>query len=223
VQCSDIQTNLDGITRRIQAACRTASRSTGEVTLIAVSKTVCAERISSAYQSGLRNFGENRVQEAQSKWPQLAYLQPQPIKHLIGHLQSNKVKTALELFDIIHSLDSLDLAEMINHRANRRIPVLLEVNVAGESSKGGFSLEALTAACISIAKLPNLDVRGLMTVAPQADDPQEVRPVFRQLREIRDSLGLPELSMGMSNDFEVAIEEGATMIRLGRAIFGERV
>ena len=175
MQNADIQTNLDGINRRIQTACRKAGRSPSELTLIAVSKAVSAERILRTYQAGLRNFGENRVQEAQVKWSQLAYLQPQPIKHLIGHLQSNKVKTALELFDIIHSLDSLDLAEMINHRANRRIPVLLEVNVAGESSKGGFSLEALTAACISIAKLPNLDVRGLMTVAPQADDPQEAK------------------------------------------------
>ena len=223
MKCADIQTNLDAINIRIQAACRRAGRSPGDVTLIAVSKTVSAEGILSAYQAGLRNFGENRVQEVQSKWPQLANIQPQPIKHLIGHLQSNKVKAALELFDFIHSLDSLDLAEVISRKAARRFPVLMEVNVAGESSKNGFSVAALIGAYAAIAKLPNLEVRGLMTVAPQVDDPEEVRPVFRQLRQLKDSLGLPDLSMGMSNDFETAIEEGATMIRLGRAIFGERI
>ena len=223
MKCADIQTNLDAINIRIQAACRRAGRSPGDVTLIAVSKTVSAEGILSAYQAGLRNFGENRVQEVQSKWPQLANIQPQSIKHLIGHLQSNKVKAALELFDFIHSLDSLDLAEVISRKAARRFPVLMEVNVAGESSKNGFSVAALIGAYAAIAKLPNLEVRGLMTVAPQVDDPEEVRPVFRQLRQLKDSLGLPDLSMGMSNDFETAIEEGATMIRLGRAIFGERI
>lgn len=223
MQCSDIRTNLDAINIRIQTACRKAGRSPGDVTLIAVSKTVSVEGILSAYQAGLSNFGENRIQEAQGKWPQLASLQPQPVKHLIGHLQSNKVKTALELFDIIHSLDSLDLAEVISRKTDRRFPVLLEVNVAGESSKSGFSISALTGAYPTITKLPNLEVRGLMTVAPQTDDPEQVRPVFRQLRQLRDSLGLHDLSMGMSGDFEVAVEEGATMIKLGRALFGERV
>jgi PLP dependent protein len=223
VKCSDIQTNLDAINMQIQAACRRAGRSPRDVTLIAVSKTVSAERILSAYQAGLRDFGENRVQEAQRKWPQLAYLQPPPVKHLIGHLQSNKVKIALEYVDIIHSVDSIDLAELINRKTDQRFPVLLEVNVGGENSKDGFSVTALKSAYATIAKLPKLEVRGLMTVAPQVDDPEEVRPVFRQLSQLRDSLGLQDLSMGMSDDFEVAIEEGATMVRLGRAIFGERV
>jgi PLP dependent protein len=223
LKSSDIQTNLDAVNLKLQTACRKAGRAAAEVTLIAVSKTVSADVVLSAYEAGLRNFAENRVQEAQAKWPQLAYLQPPLVKHLIGHLQSNKVKTALDIFDIMHSLDSVDLAEVINRKAVRRFPVLLEVNVAGESSKSGFSPEAVPAALVSISKLPNLEVRGLMTVAPQTDDPEEVRPVFSQLRKMRDSLHLKELSMGMSNDFAVAVEEGATMVRLGRAIFGERV
>ena len=146
----------------------------------------------------------------------------------MGHLQTNKAKTALELFDIIHSVDSLHLAEVLSHRAQtgaaqRPLPVLLEVNVTGEASKFGFPSGEVAAAALAIARLPRLDLRGLMTVAPFVSDPETVRPVFRELRRLRDALGLRELSMGMTDDFEVAIEEGATLVRIGRAIFGERM
>jgi len=143
--------------------------------------------------------------------------------HLVGHLQSNKAKTALELFDIIHSVDSLHLAEVLSHPdRSGLLPVFLEVNMAGEASKFGFPPGEVDAAAQAVARLPHLDLRGLMTVAPWASDPEVVRPVFRNLRRLRDALGLPELSMGMTDDFEVAVEEGATLVRIGRAIFGER-
>ncbi len=177
-----------------------------------------------AVAAGVSHVGENRVQEAQAKLPQLADLSPQPTWHMVGHLQTNKVKTALGLFDIIQSVDSLHLAHAIGRRApeGTRVPVLLEVNVAGEAQKYGFSQQELRAAAQEAHGLPGLDVRGLMTVAPLADDPEAVRPVFRRLRELALSLGLPELSMGMTDDFEVAVEEGATIVRIGRAIFGPR-
>jgi pyridoxal phosphate enzyme (YggS family) len=143
---------------------------------------------------------------------------------MVGHLQTNKVKTALSLFDIIQSVDSLHLAQEISGRAPQsvRVPVLLEVNVAGEAAKYGFSPDELSAAAEQVRALPGLEVRGLMTVAPMAGDPQEARPVFRHLRSLSESLDLRDLSMGMSDDFEVAVEEGATIVRVGRAIFGER-
>jgi len=141
---------------------------------------------------------------------------------MVGHLQTNKAKTALELFDIIHSVDSVKLAEVLSHRAERRIPILLEVNIGGEESKFGFAEEELAPAIEQISKLPNLEIKGLMTIAPLVEDPEQVRPVFRRLRQLRDSLGLEQLSMGMTDDFEVAIEEGATIVRIGRAIFGPR-
>jgi len=140
----------------------------------------------------------------------------------VGHLQTNKAKTALELFDIIHSVDSVRLAEVLSHRAERTIPILLEVNIAGEESKFGFAEEELASAIEQISELPNLEIKGLMTIAPWVEDPEQVRPVFRRLRQLRDSLGLEQLSMGMTDDFEVAIEEGATIVRIGRAIFGPR-
>ncbi len=219
---ADIQANLDTLQKRITSACRRAGRSSTEITLIAVSKTVEAESMMAAYQCGVRHFGENHVQEGQRKWPLLGPLNPPPVRHLVGHLQSNKVKVALEHFDIIHSLDSVDLGEAVNRRSACRYPVLLEVNIGAEASKFGFAPEVVITAFERISRLPNLDVRGLMTVAPMTQKPEEVRPVFRELRMIRDLLGLKELSMGMTDDFEVAIEEGATMIRIGRAIFGER-
>lgn len=217
----DLKANLQSVKERIAKACAKVGRKAGEVTLLAVTKNVPPSIIREAFNLGIRRFGENRVQEAEEKIRLLAGLQPRPTWHLVGHLQSNKVKTALELFDIIQSVDSVNLAESMSRRAQRKIPVLLQVNVAGEASKSGFSLEGFWKAYEAISCLPGLEVRGLMTIAP-IDEAEEVRPVFRKLRELGDKLCLKELSMGMSDDFEVAIEEGATIVRIGRAIFGER-
>jgi hypothetical protein len=189
---------------------------------VAVTKGFEAQAIRAAFDSGIRDFGENRVQEAEGKIAQLIDLRPAVTWHMVGHLQSNKAKIAVELFDIIHSVDSVRLAEILNRRVEKPLPVLLEVNVSGEATKGGFSVGETEAAVKEIRQLPNLKVLGLMTVAPFVADTEEVRPVFRKLRELRDSLGLKHLSMGMTDDFEVAVEEGATMLRIGRAIFGER-
>ncbi|MDO8614739.1 MAG: YggS family pyridoxal phosphate-dependent enzyme [Dehalococcoidia bacterium] len=203
------------------AACRRCGRSPEDVTIVAITKGFPPAAIQQAVSAGFRHLGENRVQEAQAKRPALADL-PGVTWHMVGHLQSNKVKTALELFDIIHSVDSLHLAEAISRRALREAPVFLEVNVGGEVTKHGFTLAELPQRYESIARLPKMDVRGLMTVAPLAPHPDGVRPVFRRLREAAAALGLRELSMGMSDDFEAAVEEGATHLRIGRAIFGER-
>ncbi len=215
-----VEARIHDVMQRIETACHRAGRSPDEVTVIAVAKGFPAEAVLEAYAAGLRHFGENRVQEAAAKRPRLAHLDV--TWHMVGHLQTNKVSRALELFDVVHSVDSLRLAQELSRRSRRRLPVLVEVNVAGEATKFGFPPEEAAAAAEAIARLPNLDVIGLMTVAPLADDPEEVRPVFRRLRDLARSLGVPHLSMGMSDDFEVAIEEGATMVRLGRAIFGPR-
>jgi pyridoxal phosphate enzyme (YggS family) len=191
------------------------------VTLIAVSKGVPAAVVAEAFEAGQRDFGENRVQEAAAKIEALSARGITPRWHLIGHLQTNKAKIAANLFAIIHSVESLRLAQELSRRA-QRVGILLEVNAAQEASKFGFTPKEVAPALSSIASLPHLDVQGLMTVAPQANDPEAVRPVFRELRQLRDALRLRELSMGMTDDFEVAIEEGATMVRVGRAIFGER-
>ncbi len=221
----DIKANLESVKERIARACKKAGRSPSEVTLIAVTKTVGPEEIETAFNLGVRHFGENRVQEAEKKIPQLSHLQPRPTWHMIGHLQSNKVNPALENFDIVQSVDSVELAEAIDLRAQRRvepIPILLQVNVSGEASKSGFSVSELESSYLKIWGLPQIQIRGLMTIAPLVSNPEEVRPVFHKLRELKDNLHLHHLSMGMTDDFEVAIEEGATMIRVGRAIFGER-
>ncbi len=189
---------------------------------MAVTKGVPPEMIRSTYQCGIRHFGENRVQETTTKMMHLSDLKPDTTWHMVGHLQTNKAKMAVELFDIIHSVDSLRLAEVISRRVERPVQVLLQVNVSGETSKSGFSVAEVAAALGSISRMENIKVIGLMTIAPLSDDPEKVRPVFRRLRELREELGLKHLSMGMSDDFEVAIEEGATMVRIGRAIFGER-
>jgi pyridoxal phosphate enzyme (YggS family) len=189
---------------------------------VAVTKGFEVTAIKAAFDSGIKNFGENRVQEAEGKIAQLTDLKLAVTWHLVGHLQSNKAKIAVELFDIIHSVDSVKLAEILNRRVEKPLPVMLEVNVSGEATKVGFSLGELVAAVKEIGQLPNLKLMGLMTVAPVAVEPEAVRPVFRKLRELRDSLGLKHLSMGMTDDFEVAVEEGATMLRIGRAIFGDR-
>ncbi len=217
-----IPDNLRRVRERIAAACERAGRSPDEVTLVAVTKGFPAAAVAEAYDAGLRDFGENRVQEAVPKIEALAASGRSPRWHLVGHLQTNKVKLAVGLFAILHSVDSVRLAQAISRHARKAVPILLEVNVAQEASKFGFSPQELPSALDEIARLPKLEVRGLMTVAPLTDDPETVRPVFRRLRELRDAAALQELSMGMTDDFEVAIEEGATMVRVGRAIFGPR-
>jgi pyridoxal phosphate enzyme (YggS family) len=230
---------LGAVRARIAAAAERAGRAPETVQLVAVSKTVPVATIRAAYSLGLSTFGENRVQEAQGKIEQAAALPLPGIRwELIGHLQTNKVARAAELFDRIQSIDTVRLAELLSARAvalGRSMPVLLEVNVAGEVRKAGFApdaLDALIEAARRVAALPGLIPEGLMTVAPLVDDSEAVRPVFRRLRELRDRLrdavalgadgGWPHLSMGMSDDFAVAIAEGATLVRLGRALFGAR-
>lgn len=190
--------------------------------MVAVTKTVEPDRVMEAFQAGVRHFGENKVQEAARKMPALGEMVSASTWHMVGHLQSNKVKHALELFHSIDSVDSVRLARLVDGYARKRTPILLQVNVSAELTKEGFSVQELPDAAAQIREMPHLDVRGLMTVGPLVHDPNGVRPVFRRLRELSDSLGLKELSMGMSDDFEVAIEEGATMVRIGRGLFGER-
>lgn len=218
----DIEANLKEVRSRIARACERSRRAPEEIILVAVSKGFDTQAIRDAFDCGLRDFGENRVQEADGKIEQLSDLRASITWHMVGHLQSNKAKIAVQRFDIIHSVDSIRLANILNERVQKPLPVLLQVNVAGEEPKSGFALEEIAVAAEEIMKLPNLRVKGLMTIAPLVDDPEEVRPVFRKLRKLRDSLGLEQLSMGMTDDFEVAIEEGATIIRIGRAIFGQR-
>jgi len=218
----DIEANVREVQRRIDGACERSRRSPAEITLVAVAKGFEAEAIRAAFDCGIRDFGENRVQEAEEKIGRLSYLRPDVTWHMVGHLQSNKAKTAVKFFDIIHSVDSVRLAGILSRCAQRTLPVLLEVNVYGEASKSGFAVDEIARAVQEVKQLPNLEVMGLMTIGPLAADPEDVRPVFRELLELRDSLGLEHLSMGMTDDFEVAIEEGATMLRIGRAIFGDR-
>lgn len=218
----DITRNLRDVERRIAQAAQRAGRSPAEITIVAVTKGLTAQAIEAALEAGIRHIGENRVQEAREKIARLSNLQPCPTWHMVGHLQTNKVKTAVEIFDIIHSIDSLRLAEALSGRARNTVPVLLQVNISGEEPKSGFSEAELPKAAEDVARLSMLKVKGLMTIAPLVSDPEEVRPIFRRLRELRDYLGLEHLSMGMSDDFEVAVGEGATMVRIGRAIFGER-
>jgi len=218
----DIEANIREVQGRIALACERSHRLPEEIMLVAITKGVEASVIRKAFDCGIRNFGENRVQEAEDKIGQLSVLKLDVTWHMVGHLQSNKAKTAVELFDIIHSVDSIKLAEILSRRVQTTLPVLLEVNVSGEVTKSGFSLGEIAVAVDEIRRLPNLKMMGLMTMAPFVTDPEDVRPVFRKLREIRDSLGLVHLSMGMTDDFEVAVEEGATMLRIGRAVFSER-
>lgn len=220
--------NLAAIQQRIAAACARAGRSPDSVQLVAVSKNHPPDAVREAAACGQTLFGENRVQEGKLK----TSLCPSHLRwHMIGHLQSNKARDAVHFFQMIESVDSLALAQEINKWADKfakTMPILLEVNVAGESSKFGYKPDQLLAEFEQINALPKIEIHGLMTVAPWAEDPEKVRPVFRQLRELKEQcesiLGapLPHLSMGMSGDFEVAIEEGATMIRVGTALFGPR-
>jgi hypothetical protein len=222
--------NIAAVYASIEHAAERAHRSPDEITLIAVSKTKPVEMVQAAYQLGMTDFGENRVQEA---LPKLEAFHPQGLRwHMIGHVQTNKANRVAASFDSVHSVDSLHLAQALERHAashERRLPILLQVNVAEEASKEGMTQQETPALARQIAQLPHLEIHGLMTIAPIAHDLEEVRPVFRALRELRDQLRdlLPDcswgqLSMGMTDDYTVAIEEGATMVRIGRAIFGER-
>ena len=220
---------LNEVKARIEAACRRAGRDPSDVEIIAVTKTHGAEVVKEAWDAGLRIVGENKVQEAAWKKPASV---TGPMWHLIGHLQSNKVRKALELFDFFHSVDSAALADRMNAIAQdigASPHILLEVNVSGEKSKSGMKPEEVEPTVRHIMEAcPRLTVEGLMTMAPFSENPEDARPYFRRLRELRDSVekslgvGLPRLSMGMSGDYEVAVEEGATWVRLGTVLFGER-
>ena len=225
---SELQENLTRIRSRIDQACERSGRQPDSVRLMAVSKNQSPERVAEAASAGLTLFGENRIQEAKVK---IAQSPSQLEWHFIGHLQSNKSRDAVSLFHVVQGVDSLALAEELQKQAlkqARSLPILLEVNVAGESSKFGWNPDRLLAELLQLNALNRLEVHGLMTIAPYAVDPEQVRPIFRRLRELRDRctdlLGapLPVLSMGMSGDLEVAIEEGATLVRVGTALFGER-
>jgi pyridoxal phosphate enzyme (YggS family) len=214
--------NLTAVRTEIAAACERADRDPADVTLVGISKTFPAQLVVEAIDAGLGDIGENRVQEALPKIAETRAAGRNARWHLVGHLQTNKVRQAIEAFDLIHSVDSVHLAESISRHAQRPVQVLLEVNVGAEASKFGFAPDAALDAAERIGGLPHLRLVGLMTVAPMAADPEDVRPVFATLRKLRDSLGLAHLSMGMTDDYRVAIEEGSTMVRLGRAIFGQR-
>ena len=251
VKVDSISANLERVRERIARAASRAGRRPDEITLVAVSKTFPVEAICAAYTAGLRHFGENRVQEWESKRSHLADLDA--TWHLVGHLQGNKARRAAQVFHLIDSVDSFALAEKLDRAVSefsvgrsspsfpaaedgaRRLPVLLEVRLSPEETKTGVSEGELPRLAEGVIRLKNIELRGLMTIPPYLDDPERVRPYFRRLRELRDSLRtqfstlshseeslLPELSMGMSHDFEVAIEEGATQIRLGTALFGLR-
>jgi PLP dependent protein len=216
------------IRRRIERAAVRGRRSLDEITLVGISKGVPAERIREAFAAGVRHFGESRVQEWESKAPRLEDLEA--TWHLVGHLQRNKAARAVSLFHAVDSVDGLPLAERLDRAAGegRRLPVLLEVLLDPAGSKSGCPLEEAPRMAEGLLLLPRLEWRGLMTIAPIVENPEDARPAFRRLRELRDQLAdrfdwaLPELSMGMSHDFEVAIEEGATQVRVGTAIFGVR-
>lgn len=223
--------NLKGVKERIERAALRAGRDAREIRLVAVTKGVAPERIVEAARSGIDTFGENYAQELREKSDIVEKVLGRRIKwHFIGRLQRNKVKYILDRVDLIHSLDRLPVAEEIEKRAERLgtiVPVLIEVNIAGEEAKGGIMPEHLEGFLVEMERFPRIKVEGLMTMPPFFDDPEMTRPYFRQLRDLRDRLrerfpGLRELSMGMSGDFEAAIEEGATIVRIGTAIFGPR-
>ncbi len=223
-----LATRIATVRAEIAAAATRAGRDPGTVTLVGACKTVERPTVDEAYALGLRHFGENRVQVAKAKFG--ADRPGELVLHLIGSLQTNKAREAVALFDMIHSVDRLGLIEALANaaeRAGRRLPILLQVNIAGEESKQGCEPDEATALAAAIVARPTLELRGLMTMAPYVLS-EETRPVFRALRLLRDELRgrhpdhpLPELSIGMTNDYAVAIEEGATIVRVGRAIFAE--
>ena len=222
--------NLQNVEERIQAACARANRDRNEVTLIAVSKTKPVSMLEEVYAEGIRCFGENKVQELTEKHDKLH----SDVKwHMIGHLQRNKVKYIVDKVDLIHSVDSVRLAETIEQEAVKKdviVPVLVEVNVAEEDSKFGLKVNEVLSIIEEISKFPHIRIKGLMTIAPYVENPEDNRPVFARLRKLSvdiaekniDNVSVEILSMGMTNDYEVAIEEGATMVRVGTGIFGER-
>jgi pyridoxal phosphate enzyme (YggS family) len=225
---SQISDNLINIHSRMQDAAHRVGRQVLDVRLVAVSKTYPPAVIQEAWNSGQHVFGENRVQDA---LPKIAELPAKAEWHFIGHLQSNKIRKALPAFTLIHGVDNLELAQQINRIAGEMgltANILLEINVSGEATKFGFSPADLRENLEGLLCLPNIRINGLMTMAPYSDDPETARPVFSKLRILRDELAaqsgqaLPELSMGMSGDFEVAIQEGATIVRIGSSIFGHR-
>ena len=227
----NLRDDLERVRATIADAAATAGRAADEITLVAVSKTKPAELVAEAYELGVRAFGENRVQEAEEKIPRvLELLGEEPTWHLVGTLQRNKVKAALGLFAILESVDSVRLAEAISKRADgRSVPILLEVYVGDDPDRPGFRPVELAEAVPTLLALPHLDIRGLMTIAPLGLSPDQTRAAFRQVRELRDDLrsrhpsaSWDVLSMGMTEDYPIAIEEGATIVRVGRAIFGER-
>lgn len=232
-----LQANLQRVQDRIAAAAARVGRDPASITLVAVSKTQPVEQLIQAYELGVRHFGENRVEEAAPKIAAFrqAVTDPSVVFHMIGHVQSRKADDVAALFDRVHSVDSVKLLERLARFAGGRaapLPVLLEVNVSGEASKYGFDAtrrDEINAAVEAAARLELVRLDGLMTMAPIVAQAELARPVFRALRELRDELAarypavdLPQLSMGMTDDFEVAVEEGATLVRVGRAIFGER-
>lgn len=222
--------NLQEVERNIQEACKKANRSRDEVTLIAVSKTKPISMLKEIYDLGVRNFGENKVQELCEKHPQM----PEDLNwHLIGHLQRNKVKNIIDKATLIHSVDSIRLAETIEKEAAKKdliVDILMEVNVAEEESKFGLKVEEVIPAIETIATFPHIRIRGLMTIAPFVENPEENRSIFARLQKLSvdirskniDNVNVDILSMGMTNDYQVAIEEGATMVRVGTGIFGAR-
>ncbi len=227
----DLVSNLNSVRERIENAAAKTGRDSSEIKLVAVTKKVEPERVIKSINLGINTFGENYAQEFRDKFKVLEKEVDQEIKwHFIGQLQKNKVKYVMGKVELIHSLDSLSVAEEINKRAENMgimVPVLIEVDTGGEESKGGINPSKLEEFLKELRCLSSIDVQGLMTMPPYFDDPETARPYFYRLRELRDSLlasfpKLNELSMGMSGDFEVAIEEGATIIRVGSAIFGER-
>lgn len=225
-----LQSQYEEVQKRIDAACARCGRDRSEVTLIAVSKTKPVEMLEEIYALGERNFGENKVQELTGKYE----VMPKDVHwHMIGHLQRNKVKYIIDKAELIHSVDSLRLARTISEEAQKHqctAHILLEVNVAGEESKFGMTVEEAPKLAEEIAQFRNIQIDGLMTIAPFVENPEENRPVFRKLRKLSvdirekniNNVTMAVLSMGMTNDYEVAIEEGATMVRVGTAIFGER-
>lgn len=222
-----IADNITGVKTRISAAARRSDRCPDEISLVAVTKTVPVQDIDQAIAHGISILGENRVQEAKDKY---AVIADRVTWHMVGHLQTNKVKDALRIFSLVHSLDSLRLAREINKRAGKPVPCLIEVNTSQETTKYGIAPVQAPDFFADLQPLTNIEVKGLMTIGPgwAVQDPEASRPCFTLLRSLRDELQerfhttLPVLSMGMTSDFEVAIEEGSTMVRIGTAIFGPR-
>jgi PLP dependent protein len=228
LESDSLAQRVEYVREHIARAASRVQRNPSEITVVAVSKTFPPEAIRQAYAAGLRHFGENRVQEWEGKQPRLADLDA--TWHLVGHLQTNKARRAARLFHTVDSVDSVELAAKLDAAVppQAKFPVLLEVQLAHEESKSGIPSHNLEKIAEDVLKLPHLDLRGLMCIPPYFDDPEKVRPFFRRLSELRDDLNrrrhwsISELSMGMSHDFEIALEEGATQVRLGTVIFGER-